>query len=352
MQQTCVGFLLIYCLFDIMVHARVEGVDLNYKRNVRFLHLNVYGRDKKECIERFKEIAKRIHAAKPAYDIITLNEHWNTIKFKGLACDGQLLTNLITSTGVYRDSDKAVRSLTHLPRSESSDWLIAANGGNSIFTKHSIIYDYSSVFVNSGRMPLMGSSLVRVKIDNQLTIDMWLTHLEANVDGCFDEDDCRLEQLDSVAANIDIFSSPSEGRKTTNPVLLVGDFNIGGPRNNYERLKHLNNPQNPEFKYKGNPGYEWIMEYFKEDTRDLWLEANKLNLPIGYTYDCLNNDLLTCKYQNRLDYFFVIGEEFFNAKPSFTTKLKSIQMLYNWKTQNGLPVSDHYGLDVTLEFGY
>lgn len=315
---------------------------------LRFLHLNVFGRDQKDCMERYKEIARRIHKASPKYDVITLNEHWDTVKFKGLACDGGMLTKLIESTGVYKNAQNKKRNITHLPRTESVDWLVAAQGGNSLFTRHEITEERTDAFVNSGRMPLMGSSLARIKVDSKLTLDMYFTHLEANVDGCLDEEDCRLEQLDSVANQISIFSTAYKGDHRSNPILLAGDFNIGGPRNNKEKEKYMKDPI--KNKLPGNPGYEWIVDYFEDSFRDLWLEVNRWNLPYGYTYDCEFNNILDCKYQNRLDYFFVIEDKFVKSIATHAVKVKSMQMLNYWKTPKGLHVSDHFGLDLTLEF--
>jgi hypothetical protein len=68
-------------------------------------------------------------------------------------------------------------------------------------------------------------------------------------------------------------------RTSRNPVLILGDFNIGGPPSG-----------------RGNPGYEDIVAILKSPD-DLWTSARPRE--DGYTFDCLvNNTASDCDYQN------------------------------------------------------
>lgn len=109
-----------------------------------------------------------------------------------------------------------------------------------------------------------------------------------------------------------------------NPVLVMGDFNIGGP--------------NPDPNIcDGNCGYGDIMDVFR-NPRDLWLERTNSTVS-GSTHD-----------GQRIDYMFVMTDPYFTNSEYeiFLSGRERIQKV-DWKMDDGEPVSDHLGLSATLE---
>jgi hypothetical protein len=102
---------------------------------------------------------------------------------------------------------------------------------------------------------LQGVILARVRIPNTpVTIDVYVLHLHAASDGC--DRCCREEELQELVEFIEAHS-PCSG----NPVIVMGDFNIGGPPT-----------------CCGNQGYEDILTALR-NPRDLWWEAHPCGQP-------------------------------------------------------------------------
>ena len=324
-----------------------------FVKEIRVLSYNIFGKkepSKSGCKERMLEIAKRFRTASPAYDIVSLNEHYNPTINGWWSCDGDILTNAIRKDWRYRDWFGLRRSRKHYP--ESGD-LFRADGANSVFTKHHIEKTKDFIFVNSNDFPVNGFMLNRIKVSDDLTIDLWTTHLESHgPDNCSDK--CRQEQyehlLDYVKNYSGWYSVPYKRRppKTVevdgNAVIIMGDFNIGGPLSTYHRKKHKEDPW--FYRYPGNGGYEKLMKYGA--LRDLWTEANP-NSP-GYTFDCSTNNLLlkkNCDSRMRIDYMFVPDHWLYQPR-TYRIEVKNMKLV-KWKTKSGMDTSDHYGLDATLK---
>lgn len=304
---------------------------------IRVLHLNIFGRRENNCVERFREIARRIITANPPYDIISLNEDWDISDDPHFSCGASALWQQLDKVRSFRNTATIVHSLRHQPRAQD---FLEAGGGNSLLTPHRIIDAHANRYVNSGNIPISGYLLSRVELRPGVELDVWTTHLEARSDDC--DRDCRAEQLSDFGMVSSTLSGvPDDGRTSTNPVLILGDFNIGGPMRMGSKS------------YAGNPGYEDIVESLKSP-RDLWLETHAFGDPwfgSGYTLDCKLNGLLAsdpdCDYRDRIDYMFVPTHKDY-GKPTYRIKAKSVNVT-RWKTQSGLDVSDHFGLDATLE---
>ena len=287
-------------------------------RTVRVLVHNIYGRREADCQERYKALAAHILAAEPPFDVVALNEHWKVPIDRWFTCDADVLTRAIESDGRYAG---AGRSVQHLP----SGGPLEVSGGDSIFTRYRITATSQGKFAGR-KFPLSGFALARVELGPGAALDVWGVHLEAGSDGC--DRGCRRRQLADFAAAV-------KRGKSKNPVLLVGDFNIGGP---------LSASEKPP--YSGNAGYEDIMDAFKSP-RDLWLESG--DGAEGFTYDCATNPLGKCGYRERIDYVFLPGDPAFqSASSEFILAPRAVSVV-RWKTPAGIFVSDHYGLDATLE---
>lgn len=286
---------------------------------IRVLVQNVYGRREKDCESRYKALAERILAASPAYDVVALQEHWRVPYDRWFSCDADVLTKALEKDGRYAGAGRSIR---HLPRAGEA---LEVSGGNSIFTRHSIVDSYENKFVNGRQVPLSGFALARVEVAPGVQVDVWNVHLEAGSDGC--DDDCRWEQATDFGSVVEMYRDK--------PVLIVGDFNTGGPMTASEK---------PPF--AGNGGYHNVVGDALRAPRDLWLE---LGTGDGFTYDCVNNPTQKCKYRERIDYAFV-PEHKDMLDPASEHVLVPVKLeVVRWKTDAGLDVSDHYGLDVTLE---
>lgn len=284
---------------------------------VRVLVQNVYGRKENDCKERYKALAAEIAAASPPFDVVALNEHWSVKYDRWFTCDASVLTAALEAAG-YKGKDKSVK---HTP---SATEFGEVSGGNSVFTRHRITASHDGKYVNGRSVPLSGYLLTRVEVAPGVDLDVWTVHLEAGSDGC--DEDCRHEQADDTGMALDLWKEKS-------PALIVGDLNTGGPMTAAEKPP-----------YAGNAGYEKVMEALGKP-RDLWLELSSSGTDEGFTYDCVNNTTQSCKYRERIDYVLLPPD---NEKAELVVHPKSVSVV-RWKTATGVNVSDHYGLDATLE---
>jgi endonuclease/exonuclease/phosphatase family metal-dependent hydrolase len=178
-----------------------------------------------------------------------------------------------------------------------------------------------------------------------VTLDFWSTHFESGSDGC--DEGCHHTQSRELAKAISAWSGLNAFKgQIGNPVLIAGDLNMGGPISVEERNLHLQNPI--RYPYTGNPGYESLIRSLFS-TRDLWLEAHPhLDLQHeGYTYDAFTNPLAYDSGRERIDYLLSPSEIPFHVTP-YQLRARSMDVV-RWKTDAGNPISDHYGLDATIE---
>lgn len=283
---------------------------------IRVLVQNIYGRREKDCTARYRALAAHILSASPPYDLIALNEHWKVPLDPYYTCDADVLTKAIEADGRYAGAGKSVQ---HQPSAHG----VQVSGGDSIFTLHRITASRSGKFSNSNRFPLSGWLLTRVELAPGLSVDFTDAHFESSGDGCSDA--CRAKQGAEWAAAIRNFDAGSAG-----PALLVGDLNTGGP---------LTSSEKPP--YSGNGGYDALMKTLGAPL-DVWLSLGKGN---GYTYDCANNHAQKCTERERIDYVLLPPPV---AAARFALAPVSIDIV-RWRTPAGGEISDHFGLDATLE---
>ena len=272
---------------------------------LRVLHLNIYGRARAHCEDRYREIARRILTAEPPYDVVSLNEHWRSAlgNLFGISCDSEVLTRALLADGRYRDNSKDERTRFGYPRGH---WL-QTRGGNSVLTLHTIADFQSERFSNSNSHPVSGYMKTGIRLSPERTVDVWSTHLESGSDHC--DDACRRKQYMELATAIQTSGS-------TRPTLILGDFNVNGPV-----------PASA-------PG---LLPYVALQSA-LRPYVDQFTGEEGYTWDPKTNALITGRTRERIDYLF--------ARPEIRVlKFETT----HWTTPLGTPVSDHYGLDVTLE---
>lgn len=298
-------------------------------KTVRVLVQNIYGRNEDDCAARYTALAAHILAASPPYDVVALNEHWKKLSVdKWMTCDDAVLTKALEKDAAFAAKDHSVK---HLPTSTD---VYELGGGNSVFSRHPLTDAYEAKFVNGQPIPLSGYVMTRVQVAPGVEFDLWTVHLEAGSDGC--DDDCRWEQATDLGSAVELFSgTPDKGQKGR-PVLIVGDLNTGGPMSAAER---------PPF--AGNGGYENVVVDALRKPRDLWLELD--GGAAGYTYDCASNSIPKCKYRERIDYMLLPEDKrIVHPSAEFYFAPKAIDVV-RWKTPAGGNISDHFGLDATLE---
>ena len=304
-------------------------------KTIRILTLNVYGKQKRNCEERLRTIGERVLSATPAYDIVSFNEHYDPKVKLWLSCDGDILTNSILKDGRYDDAKNKVRYHQQYPKGR----IYQVNGGNSLFTLHDIKkFDYWK-FSNHRKFVANGFMMNRIKIQDDLTIDVWTAHMESKgKDKCSDK--CRMKQFRQIINKI-------EKHKSDNPVVLLGDFNIGGPVNLTEKEKHIEN--SVDAPYRGNIGYEKMLTHMQQPT-DVWLEVNKdLHSSQSFTFDCYRNRTTyqSCEDRYRIDFIF-IPKSYRYQSGKHIIEVESSEIV-RWKTDSGQDVSDHYGVEATLK---
>jgi endonuclease/exonuclease/phosphatase family metal-dependent hydrolase len=304
---------------------------------VRVLHLNIYGRNEKNCEERYREIAKRVREASPPYDVVVFNEHWRIPSASRWICDADVLTKALREDPRYRDSKDLHRSVLHQPA--YLDWN-HFDGDLSIFTRHKIIDAYQAPFVQNFKPETVGVLGARIELKPGLNFDVWTTHPYSAGEGC--DEECRLEQITDLSGALGVLGYDA-------PTLVTGDFNVGGPITKLQLDWAKEDPK--RFPIAGNPGYANMIETL-DGARDLWLEKtwyrnDRRVLDPGYTYDCRENNLVTCSYRERIDYLLAWAHPRVSTSP-YRLVPRNIEVV-RWKTPSGLHVSDHFGLDATLE---
>ncbi len=299
------------------------------RAQIRVLTQNTFGLDKdgnSNCEARATRIGQIIANASPAYDIVALQEHWNSLDFGIADCGGDQLEDAIWSTGRYGNSNNYYRQ-----RPEGEAWQGETDGGQSIFTLHPIEFFDENEWddIPGAFEQLQGSTFSRIKLNGtNIRIDFYNVHLLAeSADNC--SASCRRKQLQELRNEI-ILHSETSG----NPVIIAGDFNIGGPP-----------------ACTGNNRYADIMEMLG-NPRDLWLEAHpNLN---GYTADCRFNTVLqdveACSYLERIDFMFLIqSPQLTNSTYIVVLRNASDMKLAKFTRSNGKHVSDHFGIEAILD---
>jgi len=267
------------------------------------------------------------------------------------------------------------------------------NGGLGLYTLGSICEFHERLWsFQDSADPRQGVILARVALPNTtVTLDVYVLHTHSFGDGC--DRCCHKQQLLELEDFIRTHS-PRSG----NPVIVMGDFNIGGPP-----------------ACCGNPGYEDITSVLKTP-RDLWWDANQCGDPVrlfcgdpiaecdhkrpadchtnecegfdsppmnncfdldpdslgcgnvvcnsfpapeecdgwgGYTRTGCQNQIDPPPFPERIDYIFVLEDPAFSSS-AFQVELVDASVV-NWVVQllsqddfERFPVSDHLGVEATI----
>jgi endonuclease/exonuclease/phosphatase family metal-dependent hydrolase len=281
--------------------------------------MNVYGQKDEwgdgYCEERLKKTGEFIADANPSYTIVGLTEvHPDYVK---ITCDGHALVEGIQKNGDYGAGK-------HRWGHPETSWKYY-DGGLALFSTSEFDWEPYDEHVhkysfNPKSRTTSGFIFTQIQITNSITIDVYITHLHSKKGVIADCDrNCRYQELEELAKGIHDRSELSG-----NPVLVMGDFNIGGP--------------NPDpYNCDGNCGYGDIMDVLR-NPRDLWSERTNPTAP-GSTHN-----------GQRIDYMFVMTDPFFsNSEYEIFLSGRERIRIVDWEMDSGEPVSDHLGLSATLE---
>ncbi len=218
---------------------------------LRILTQNVFGKDDAYCDQRAAGFGHIVADAAPAYDVVGLTEYYSVFDFDLFTCDSEHLLDAIRCSGRYTASSA---SRLFYPEAELFP-LREVDGGLGLFTMGTICdfveMEFSHAPPGNDPYPLQGTILCRVRVPaTTLTVDVYVTHIHSTfADGC--NWCCKQQELIELGN----FIAQHSGR-SGNPVILMGDFNIGGPPT-----------------CCGPKGYADIMALLGQP-RDLWLEEN------------------------------------------------------------------------------
>jgi endonuclease/exonuclease/phosphatase family metal-dependent hydrolase len=309
------------------------------RARLRLLTHNVYGLDdgSKLCAARAREFGRHVAHAQPAYDVVAVQEYYDVADLDVATCDAGPLSESMWSTGRYRNSDNYYRFYPDMTWPKP-------DGGVGIFTLHAItrLDDWrwendSQRFLKSAE----GFIFARINIPGAgITLDTYVVHLNSGADN----DRRRRLQLRQLRGKVIELS-----RESGNPVIIMGDLNIGGPPSD-----------------NGNSGYREIRSILRRP-KDLWLEAWPRNN--GWTDDCTQNsfgDGSSCSGGARIDYILVVTDPALTSSPYLVTIAKRSDVsVVRWRVDRdrlsdfervnalalgGSPhVSDHFGVEATIE---
>jgi hypothetical protein len=318
--------------------------------------MNVFGQNsgkdgdsETRCEARLKFIGEKLANQRPLFDIIGLTEvHPDYV---GMTCDGEKLVDGLRMNGEY------TKNKARWGHPETS--ALYYDGGTSIFSTSEFEWkpydDHVERYSPKYRTRTAhGFVFARIPLVREITrpdgrlakdhragmVDVYVTHLYSKGKGSTSCDQqCRYKQLQQLARGIHERSANSG-----NPVLVMGDFNIGGPNPTAESCE-------------GNPGYGDIMDVLR-NPRDIWLEAHP-------------NKSGTTKAggsSQRIDYIFVLTDPYFTSSTSqlVLSRSDSVDMIkwempgYTVTTGSGpfqqtawkkgpFQVSDHYGIAANFE---
>jgi hypothetical protein len=328
----------------------------------RLMTMNVFGQNKdseRKCQARLKYIGERIAKATPRFDVIGLTEVHPDYVY--VTCDGDELVDGLQVRGEY----KGKKARWGHPETPALHY----DGGTSLFSTQEFDWSpysdhverYDPIYQTRtahgfifARIPLVRTTTRAnggtVTDHRAGEVDVYVTHLYSKGSGSTACDqECRYAQLKQLARGIHRRSANSG-----NPVLVMGDFNIGGP-----------NPTASSC--DGNTGYGDIMEVLR-NPRDLWLEAHPTQ----------RGSTSVDRPTQRIDYIFLLTDPYFTNSPNdLVLSSASSVKLIDWEMPGysvtetvpvegsvGFPqqtatqfvwkagpfaVSDHLGIEATLE---
>ena len=319
------------------------------------------------CGNRATALGKAVAIADPPYDIVGLQEYYNTrLDPEWVTCDAHHLRDAIEEQGnlnfvPYRRFEGPQNSFTFQPDGEGYNF--EADGGIGIYTPHPINDNRQSwEFTEKGpwlqtRGSLQGFLFAQIPIvGTGITVDTYVVHTYSiGSDHC--DRTCRQSELAQLANTIHEQSSQSG-----NPVLIMGDFNIKAPeplallpkKTDYSDFCYLqpidlNYPPTVIERCLKDSRFEDI-ENALRNPRDLWVDNHPDES--GYTSDNCESGLPTnCTKggSKRIDYIFVPTDEHFTNSPyTIHVRNRDDVKVVTW-SDFGYHVSDHYGVEATIE---
>lgn len=274
---------------------------------VRLLSQNVFGTDDGDCSQRTIALGQAIATAEPPFDVVGLQEHYDTLDFGAFTCSAIWFNNAVVERYAMNNSHRRF----HYPHGEILQG--EPDGGVGVmslgdivrFEEHEWHENNWSTFTDA----VQGFVFARVRVaGTSIELDTYSVHLDANVDG--GNRNIRRAQLSQLADEIRENSATSG-----NPVIVMGDFNIGAAPT-----------------CDGNAGYNDIM-YRLGHPRDLWMEAK-------------STDGAGTHEGQRLDYILLITDPDLTNNP-YAVELEHIDR-FRVTTPAGEAASDHDGVEATL----
>lgn len=365
-----IPILLIHILITLSLISQNASADCVYQSpatqakgsleaSFKVLTINVYGQSVSSigdfltstdgpCQNRLRAIGRHIRDAKPAYDIVGLQEwHPDT----SATCNGVVLKNRIDD--LY--PTPALSSFYSEPQGFS--WVHyrwghpeaydQKDGGLGLISKRPFLWenydegDFGTIWERADGhpvetanvhqfhprlMPRSAHGFIFGRIYFRypdIAVDTYVVHLTSTGKNKWWGDNtcnlkCKQYMLEQLREGIHQRSAGSGF-----PVLVMGDFNIGGP-----------NPFNTTDSCKGNDGYRDIMNKLG-NPRDLWLEANPNK--VGTTHGFTN------KKPQRIDFMFAPNDPYL-VNSQYEISIENNSRIDTIILSN----SDHYGIVAEL----
>jgi len=320
------------------------------EESFKVLTINVYGQHDdgdSACKNRIQEIARHIRDASPAYNIAGLQE-WHS--YSPVTCDGVELKKIINDiypsppvTGffrapkgsewghyrwghpeAYRQINGGLGLISSTPylwkKYESDDFSGAWWDWNGDPVRTNNVHQFMPSFKPA--RTAHGFIFARIFLRYpDIAVDTYVVHLTSTGD---DVSVCNLKckqgMLEQLREGIHRRSA-----KSGFPVLVMGDFNIGGP-----------NPPNSQSTCTGADGYGDIMRNLG-NPKDLWLEARPGEAGNTYGFDGDGTP-------KRIDFMFVPNDSYLVSSP-YEITLKDPAIIDTIVLSD----SDHKGIVAELE---
>ena len=337
---------------------------------VRLLTYNVFGVYKpfgedERCNFRYTHFGDILARRNPVSDVIGLQEYFGN-SFLGLFpgnCNPEPLRESITATGRYLTTERhpCVPLLFEFPpyvngcRFQPRKGL---DGGIGLLTQHHIESAESWRWnEHTNQLRSQGFLFARIRLvgttsNTPLRLDVYVVHILGE---CTPRPSCQRHELEQLAGEIAELSALSG-----NPVIVMGDFNLDGPRRRAD--------------VSSFPEYRHILETLR-NPRDLWLEAHPAGVaerglttdecplvrPVfgspelePDTFQCSGSTTLCGCTGKRIDYMFLITDPSMTNNP-FDVRFAhpdDVRVVRFFELDDGpvrVSVSDHYGVDAVLQ---
>ncbi len=335
-------------------------------KSFKVMSINVYGQqgvmpfNDGACQDRLREIGEHIRDVREPYDIVGLQE-WHTDT--AATCNGVVLKNKIDDLYPVSGVNLGEHTQDHYQWAHPKAY-DQSDGGLGIISKTKFLWDpytedefgslfdethtetenihqFTPRFNNTVTLPFHwkiartahGFLFARIFLSRNpdIAVDTYVVHLTSTgstgptgVGRNKCDLECKQGMLDQLREGIHQRSADSGF-----PVLVMGDFNIGGPFD-------ATDPSKP---CAGNDGYRDIMRNLG-NPKDLWLEGNStLIKDEGYTHISGDN-----RTKTRIDFIFVPSDPYLVNAPYVIThqnprKINHVQ----------LSTSDHRAIITELD---